>query len=179
MERLDSVVEALHLWQLDSTVSGHLSLEEISLLAEDGALASAGKDQMEHLSRCPLCMEEWSHWRQANSMTQVQFVSEQSLGGYGFLQAASSGGNKPFKLMSSCRRYTVEVLPQENEPHRAMMIFEVSGASDSLENKIATLRDRSGEVFLQGDLHGGQFARMVDGWDRFDLRKWTIFFREQ
>jgi len=181
MKQLDSVVEALHLWQLDSASPGHLSDDKLCLLAEDGGLSQATSIEMTHLAKCPLCLQEWSAWRKAiavadESVCYSEKPSEVAIS-HGFLQAADSGEKSPFKLKSECGRFSIDVMPQIDNPERVLMVFKVCDPHKSgYEEQVAILRDRNAEVVLRGRIHNGQFARNVDNLDQFDLTAWTVIF---
>jgi len=183
MKGLNPVVEALHLWQLDSACPGHLQDEVIYRLAEDGGLKSASHDELTHLGKCSLCMEEWSAWRQAISAADESVnnvdTDAQARVSYGFLQAAASSERRPFSLLSSCGRFSVDVMPLIDDPARVMMVFKICDPDDSgLENQVVSLRDRNGTIFLQGCIQNGQFARHVDNLDRLDLTTWSLIFTQ-
>ena len=177
MRRLDTVTEALHLWNIESHQSEHLAEETLLLMAQDGELANANKSDMKHLSSCSVCMETWSAWRSA--IADIESETETSLStGYGFLQAADSGWSEPFKLISACGRFVIDILPQEDNPTRAMMAFEIiDHLKDKYEGQYAILRDKNGKIIIQALVESGQFARVVDHIDHYDLRNWTVFFR--
>lgn len=181
MKGLDPVVEALHLWQLDSAYSGHLGDDELCRLAENGGLKIADSSALLHLSKCPLCLQEWSAWRKATTVTEasVRFASHspKDVVGYGFLQAADSAAHNPFTLKSECGRFSVDVLPQVDSPDRVLMVFKVTDPNKTgYEDQTALLRDKRGEVFLRGRIHNGQFARNVENLELFDLTTWTVIF---
>lgn len=180
MKRLEPIVEALHLWQLDSASSGHLTDADLCRLAEDAGLKQANSEEMTHLAKCPLCLQEWSAWREAIAVADEsvgQYQAADEVISYGFLQAAGSDERSPFKLKSECGRFSIDVLPQIDDPERVLMVFKVCDpAKNGFEGQVAILRDRNGNVALRGRIHNGKFARNVDSLNQFDLTAWTVIF---
>jgi hypothetical protein len=155
-------------------------------MAEPGGIEKCPKEEVNHLSLCPLCLKQWADWRKAISAVadleegndpQEEEASSMT---YGLLKAAATDKPKgPISLRSICGKFLLNLLPRVDDPEKGMVTLETTGPEDaSLEGRHVTVRDGKGLVFLEGTLRHGRLARLCEILSDIDLNTWTIVLGE-
>ncbi len=164
----------------------HISSEEIYRMVKPGGIENCPQGAVEHLSLCPVCLKKWAEWRRA--VTTVENLEEDEISAqkkpsflsYGLLKAAASEGPKgPLSLRSTCGRFTLNLLPQMDDPKKGMITLEsVATEDDEPRKRNVTIRDAKGLVILDGKLRHGRLARRHENISNIDLNAWTIVLDE-
>jgi len=154
----------------------HISDEKISQMVEDDGMKDIDSEDLEHLSRCPICMEKWALWRDAISALEEEDQESAPLMTYGFLRAAATPDDRePISSLSSCGRFKLNIEPPLSAGDRWLVIFEtISDTDASFEGRKIQVRDKKGLALLDGTIVQGRMARYWTTIADFDLSDWTI-----
>jgi hypothetical protein len=190
--RKENTVEAyLQIWKEvqrpvpDEMVSpgGHLSLEALYRMAGKDGIEEASEIEIDHLSFCSDCLEQWALWRQAirdaetlDKPEEIMREDGSEILSCGFREAAaSSGPGEAFTMRSSCGRFTLGLLPRMDDPDKGLVTLEaVAEGGMSVEGRRFVVRDRNGVVVLDGRIRQGRLARTCDSLRDLDLSAWTL-----
>lgn len=165
--------------QADSESTQHLEEKVLVRMAADGGLQEASESELEHLDSCPQCLGNWSAWRRAYSVISVDLNDEKNEkdqfngDAYGFLEAAASLTSTASSrvLESSCGSYRLEILPDREDPEKAMIVF--SRRTQNGDDRV-TVRDKNGLAIISGNLENGRLARLCSNLKELDLTIWTV-----
>lgn len=153
----------------------HLEENELFDMALPGGLARAEKDRLHHLSLCPVCMDRLEEFSSIIGLPVADdFFCDALLMGEGSLKAASDDTLEILKLKSRCGRFSLSVFPSRKGDAGTVVLKISSRAPDSLEGKMATVCDASGNLIIQGIIREGSLARKVKQPDRFDFKQWNV-----
>lgn len=178
---------ALSAWQKaaaegDPSKAGeHLAEETLYRLAMPGGLQSGADKDLQHLSLCPECQEEWISWLDSlETLSDEQLTEEEDLQlGVGFLKAASSPSlfAEPVSLESACKRFELAVYPELDRLGQGMVVIEVKRDENVFEGKYCTVRGGTGGIILQGRIEDSRLAGRISDLSSLDLKTWTVTFR--
>ena len=170
----------------ETEIGGHLSTEALYKMACPSGLEASAPEAVNHLSRCPLCLEEWALWR--NALSTVESLDNEdgekedawAVMACGMREAAATAGpEEAVNIRSSCGRFIFGLLPQVDHPEKGMVTLEaVSDGHMDVEGKYAMVRDGNGSVVLEGRLRHGRLARICDNISEIDLSTWTLVVHE-
>lgn len=155
----------------------HPSEERMIALASPGGLARAEEEEIEHLQSCPGCLSHWAAWRRAYEFAGRQEFADNDLSSpeiaFGYLEAAADHHQavNGQRLESSCGSFRLEILPARENPSQALVIL--SDLSGQAQGSIA-VRDRNGELVLEGRLSDGRLVGRHENINDLDLQFWTI-----
>ncbi len=158
----------------------HISTKEIYMMAEYRGIEKCRQELVEHLSLCPACLKKWAEWRMAvNTLENLEkddLSEQENLLSYGLLKAAATDGPKgPLSLRSSCGKFTLNLLPQMDDPGKGMITLEsTTDGNHDLKERNVTIRDANGLVILDGKFRHGRLARRCDNITDIVLNSWTI-----
>ena len=155
-------------------------------MARPAGLEGSAPEAVNHLSLCPLCLEEWASWRRALTVVDELENADPEEGehsgvmAYGMREAAATAKpEEAINIRSSCGRFIFGLLPQLDNPEKGMATLEaVSDGHMDVEGKWAVVRDGSGSVVLEGRLRHGRLARICDNISKIDLSSWTLVVNE-
>ncbi|MEH0022094.1 MAG: hypothetical protein V6Z89_20750 [Desulfobacter sp.] len=168
---------ALKIWQETFTISNqHITDERLYTLSQSGGLEDASDIELEHLSRCPECLESWSivcmldEFNLKEPPNQTVFISS------GYLKAAASAKQtkEPLNLKSECGKFIIGVFPDLQKPGKGMITLDTVGHLPDLEKMRATVSDAKGMVALEKSIIGGRAAAVTSDMDQLDFSKYTI-----
>jgi len=166
----------------DREADDHLPMEALYNMAGPGGIEKADDKALNHLSLCPICLEEWASWR--NALTAVAELDRPEASedepipvmAYGMREAAATAKpDEPINIRSSCGRFIFGLLPQLDNPEKGMVTLEaVTDGDMTVEGRYVTVRDRNGLVVLEGRLRHGRLARTCEKLSEIDLTTWTL-----
>lgn len=183
----ETLQQRLKIWQEhfipeDHNQGEHLSDEVLYQLATAGSIDHADQEALEHLSLCPICLDKWSNWQIAISITEKkQQHSEDEFISYGMLEAAASAGPvQPLNMPSHCGSFCLGLFPNIENPEAGLLTLEVTGhTTEGYEGRRVTVRDKKGIILIDGPIHEGRIARPYSQLADLDLSSWTIAFNTE
>jgi len=166
----------------DREADDHLPMEALYRMAGPGGIEKEGDEALNHLSLCPVCLEEWASWRRALTTVDELDRPEESedetipVMAYGMREAAATAKpEEPINIRSSCGRFIFGLLPQLDNLEKGMVTLEAVADGDmTVEGRYVTVRDRNGLVVLEGRLRHGRLARTCEKLSEIDLTTWTL-----
>jgi hypothetical protein len=195
MERENRLETGLRIWKdvysqrrdREAEIGAHLSAEVLYNMACPAGLEASTPEAMNHLSRCPLCLEEWVQWRSAlSAVASLEHEHGEEDGASTVMAcgmreaAATAGSEEAVNIRSSCGRFVFGLFPQVDHPEKGMLTLEaVSDGHVNVEGKYAIVRDGNGSVVLEGRLHHGRLARICNHISEIDLSTWTLVVNEK
>jgi len=190
MDTENALASSLRIWKevysarttRDGEIDDHLSMEALYSMAGPGGIEKEGDEALNHLSLCPICLEEWALWRRAlttvDELDRPEASEDETIPvmAYGMREAAATAKpEEPINIRSSCGRFIFGLLPQLDNPERGMVTLEAVADGDmTVEGRYVTVRDRNGLVVLEGRLHHGRLARTCEKLSEIDLTTWTL-----
>ncbi|MBC8466810.1 MAG: hypothetical protein H8D55_03115 [Deltaproteobacteria bacterium] len=190
MNTENELVPSLQIWkevysnrtERDGEMGEHLPMEALYNMAGPGGIEKADDKALNHLSLCPVCLEEWASWR--NALTAVDELDRPEADkdetipvmAYGMREAAATAKpDEPISIRSSCGRFIFGLLPQLDNLEKGMVTLEAVADGDmAVEGRYVTVRDRNGLVVLEGRLRHGRLARICEKLSEIDLTTWTL-----
>ena len=166
----------------DREANDHLPMEALYRMAGPGGIEKEGDEALNHLSLCPVCLQEWASWRRALTTVDELDRPEESedetipVMAYGMREAAATAKpEEPINIRSSCGRFIFGLLPQLDNLEKGMVTLEaVTDGDMTVEGRYVTVRDRNGLVVLEGRLRHGRLARTCEKLSEIDLTTWTL-----
>lgn len=171
----ESLSANLHCWkQYMHTEDDHLDTSALYKLSQPGAIPTASKNQLHHLSKCPKCLEEWANWSKARAdVGELKNEREEHVSlAHGFLRAAASSGKEPLSMQSECGRYRLDILPGTNSTQGGLAVLEANFPQE--ENGSIAVYDCSGQLVIKGTLSEGRVVKPLDDIEKFDFSTWTL-----
>lgn len=154
----------------------HASREQLRRMAESGGLVEAEPELIDHTSRCPRCLAEWS----AMVRAKVGPGEPRHAPGldYGLFEAAATRGAAHSRTLHTLTgSYVLALSPGVNDSSRGLVTLEVASVcAPDLEGRRVKVRARaSGEVLLDGIVRRGYLAQRYEDPTTIDLsRGWTV-----
>ena len=166
----------------DREADDHLPMEALYNMAGPGGIEKADDKALNHLSLCPICLEEWASWRRAlravAELDRPEADEDETIPvmAFGMREAAATAKpDEPINIRSSCGRFIFGLLPQLDNPEKGMVTLEaVTDGDMTVEGRYVTVRDRNGLVVLEGRLRHGRLARTCEKLTDIDLTTWTL-----
>ena len=166
----------------DREADDHLPMEALYNMAGPGGIEKADDKALNHLSLCPICLEEWASWRRAlravAELDRPEADEDETIPvmAFGMREAAATAKpDEPINIRSSCGRFIFGLLPQLDNPEKGMVTLEaVTDGDMTVEGRYVTVRDRNGLVVLEGRLRHGRLARTCEKLSEIDLTTWTL-----
>jgi len=166
----------------DREADDHLPMEALYNMAGPGGIEKADDKALNHLSLCPICLEEWASWRRAlravAELDRPEADEDETIPvmAFGMREAAATAKpDEPINIRSSCGRFIFGLLPQLDNPEKGMVTLEAVADGDmTVEGRYVTVRDRNGLVVLEGRLRHGRLARTCEKLSEIDLTTWTL-----
>ena len=166
----------------DREADDHLPMEALYRMAGPGGIEKEGDEALNHLSLCPVCLEEWASWRRAlttvDELDRPEASEDETIPvmAYGMREAAATAKpEEPINIRSSCGRFIFGLLPQLDNLEKGMVTLEAVADGDmTVEGRYVTVRDRNGLVVLEGRLRHGRLARTCEKLSEIDLTTWTL-----
>ncbi|MBW2204379.1 MAG: hypothetical protein JRF52_09860 [Deltaproteobacteria bacterium] len=160
----------------------HLDMEDLYSMAGPGGIEKADDKALNHLSLCPICLEEWASWfralRAVDELDRPEASEDETIPvmAYGMREAAATAKpEEPISIRSSCGRFIFGLLPQLDNLEKGMVTLEAVADGDmAVEGRYVTVRDRNGLVVLEGRLRHGRLARICEKLSEIDLTTWTL-----
>ena len=165
----------------------HLPLETLYSMAGPGGIEKANDKALNHLSLCPICLEEWASWcsalRAVDEVDRPETSEDETIPvmAYGMREAAATDKpEEPISIRSSCGRFIFGLLPQLDNLEKGMVTLEAVADGDmAVEGRYVTVRDRKGFVVLEGRLRHGRLARTCEKLSEIDLSTWTLVVNDK
>ena len=158
----------------------HILEEDIYKMVEDGGMVKADPEAIEHLSLCPVCMDNWVGWREAISVLEQGGGEEQSIMSYGIVEAAATHDIKEaINYHSACGRFTLTLSPPLDSEEEWLVTLRAVDDHISFEGMYIEIRDRNGVLLLEGRLVNGRLARYRGDLSNVDLSNWTIIEKKE
>lgn len=180
----EQLEEFLHIWHEQEicreTDAAHIDEARIFELADAENLATAQGHEIEHLSTCPACMEDWNFWVNVQQGADADMDRDfpEILSGGMLRAAASPQAPEALRLQSFCGRFMLKILPEMDNPQKAMIALETAADSDrSFETRAAEVRDAKNRVILSGRFAQGRIAAICDDLNRIDPGVWSVVIR--
>ncbi len=166
----------------DGEIGDHLPMEDLYNMAGPGGIEKADDKALNHLSLCPICLEEWASWfralRAVDELDRPEASEDETIPvmAYGMREAAATAKpEEPISIRSSCGRFIFGLLPQLDNLEKGMVTLEAVADGDmAVEGRYVTVRDRNGLVVLEGRLRHGRLARICEKLSEIDLTTWTL-----
>ena len=157
----------------------HLASDMLYRMAGPGGIYGSSQYEVEHLSLCPKCLDEWASWRRALSVIEESdqgLEDDYTFMSYGILKAAATKGLKdPISVLSECGRFTLGIFPQIDDPAKAMITLEIAENDTTLfEDRTTVVKDRNGLLLLKGKVQNGRLARRFEDLNKVDFSTWTV-----
>ena len=127
MEKENQLASSLQIWKetypvrttRDGEIDAHLAMEALYTMAGPGGIERADDKALNHLSFCPICLEEWASWcsalRTVDELERPEEVENEIIPcmAYGIREAAATDKpDEPISIRSSCGRFIFGLLPQ-------------------------------------------------------------------
>ena len=168
--------------EADREADDHLPMETLYSMAGPGGIERADDKALNHLSLCPICLEEWASWcsalRSVDKLDRPKASEDETIPvmAYGMREAAATAKpDEPISIRSSCGRFIFGLLPQLDNLEKGMVTLEAVADGDmAVEGRYVTVRDRNGLVVLEGRLRHGRLARTCEKLSEIDLSTWTL-----
>lgn len=190
MNTENALLSSLRIWkevysdrtEREREIGDHLPMEDIYSMVGPGGIEKADDGALNHLSLCPICLEEWASWCHARTavdkLDRPETDEERTtpVMAYGMREAAATDKpHEPISIRSSCGRFIFGLLPQLDNLEKGMVTLEAVADGDmAVEGRFVTVRDRNGLVVLEGRLHHGRLARICEKLSEIDLTTWTL-----
>lgn len=127
----------------------HLSTQRLYQMSLDQGLENAQPWEVEHLSLCPHCIDKWEAFCLISQDGIPQEYEESGLVGWGEVKAASTGLREPVSLPSQCKRFTLGIFPDMEQPDSGMVVLEItSDAFQDYEGKKVIVKDSMGHKYM-------------------------------
>ena len=176
---------ALRIWdseksvpQTESQIGPHLTGEELYKMASDGGIAQADESKIKHLSFCTSCLHGWSEWRKAISALEETSAEDESTAvmTHMFLEAAATPSPaEPLNVLSACGRFSLGLLPDDENPDKAMVTVDVAAGDVSYyDGWHISVSDKNQQILLDGDLFDGRLARICENIGDYDFSEIKI-----
>jgi hypothetical protein len=180
--------DAIRIWHnhTGSMTMDHPDAAILYRMTLPGGLADADRADIDHLARCPACLEKWE------LLTRVMADSDpgDDLGAapetdptvisYGFLKAAATAFSEPVFLHSHCRRFVLGIFTDPEQPDQGMVTLDVTDTTgsregtDSMEDRQALVKDARGKLALKARIHHGRAAARIADINQYDFSTWTL-----
>ena len=112
----------------DREADDHLPMEALYNMAGPGGIEKADDKALNHLSLCPICLEEWASWRRAlravAELDRPEADEDETIPvmAFGMREAAATAKpDEPINIRSSCGRFIFGLLPQLDNPEKGMV----------------------------------------------------------
>ena len=178
---MNTLSTALTTWQMWKQTSGdsrwedHLAPETLYQLSRDKGLKQASETDLNHLSACPGCLDQWELLCFLDTETKDD---SSDIIAFGRLKAAASDetgpGREPVYLQSGCGRFELGIFPEPGRPGKGMVTLDLLGKGQGMEGAQATVKDASGRTILAAKIVHSRTAARVENIDTLDLSLWTV-----
>jgi len=177
---------ALRIWESEkakqqteeSGIESHLSSEELFRLSQGGGIDQADAEKIAHLSTCASCRQEWAEWRKAISVTADDSAEDESeaIMTHMYLEAAATPSPaEPLNVLSACGRFSLGLLPDDENPDKAMVTVDVAaGDVSEYDGWHISVSDKNQRILLEGDLFDGRLARICENIRDYDFSEIKI-----
>ncbi len=174
---MNTLSTALNTWQMWAQASGetHLPPETIYQLSLNKGLKQASEADLNHLSACPGCLDQWELLCFLDTETEDDSAD---IIAFGRLKAAASDetlpGREPVYLRSGCGRFELGIFPEPGRPGKGMVTLDLTEKTQPLDGALATVKDASGRTILAGKIVHSRTAAKIEDIDSLDLSLWTV-----
>jgi len=180
MKKKTDLKSYLHLWKdhFSADVVGqsagtqHLDSEKLRKMVAAGGINNADPADIEHLSTCPDCIEEWSRLCAQNAEGEPQSNTASMPISYGVFDVDVTGQSENLTLVSSCKKFTLTIGSSQDESNLKTISLKVS--DPYLEDSIIQIRDRNGIIIAEGKIDKGEITANYSSLPAFDLTVWTL-----
>ena len=180
MKKNTDLKSYLHLWKdhFSADVEGqssetqHLDEGKLRQMVEPGGISEASPEDLDHLSTCPVCLEEWSLLCTLPSGEKKRDSLEPLPISYGIFEDDVTGQSGNLILKSTCKTFTLSIHPAQNDSNHGIISLKVS--DPALDNIIIQVRDRNGLIITEGKVEKGELLTDVSLLNSFDLTIWTV-----
>lgn len=171
-----SIETALDIWAACSKGPDeeHLPIERLITFARPGGLKKAEEYEIEHLSLCPQCLEEFTLLLPLEDETDIEQpgIDDGCEVGFGLLKAAKTRLTQPLELTSGCRRFMLGIYPDEESSDKALFVFKtLEGEYDGAQVRI---KDANGKQIMNSVVYGGRAAQTTQKLSDLDFSSWTV-----
>jgi hypothetical protein len=160
------------------TTEPHLTSEELYKMARDNGIVQSEKIKIKHLSFCPTCLHKWSEWRKAISASEditSEDESEAVMTHIYLEAAATTSPAEPLNVLSACGRFSLGLLPDDENPDKAMVTVDVAAGDVSEYNGWhISVSDKNRRILLEGALFDGRLARICENIGNYDFSEIKI-----
>ena len=169
----------LHLWKehFSADVEGqsaqtqHLDEAKLKKMVEAGGINNADPVDIEHLSTCPACLEEWSRLCAQSSEGETNdSVAPLSIF-YGTIEDDVTGQCATSTLTSGCGRFTLTI--KSSQQNQKLSLTLIAAESD-LEGHSIQVRAKEGQLLLDGQVQDGQLTTEITDLNGVDMSIWTV-----
>ncbi len=178
MNRQISIREALKTWAKYLPLpKNHISKQKLYMFSLENGLQKADKDEINHLSLCPQCLDAWKTFCDLSTSTRADDYDEKGGGSilsFGTLQAASSGFTKPVYIKSDCERFMLGIFPETGNLKKAMIVLETVDDEKLYQEMTAQVKDAEGITILDAKIKHGRAAVKTDNLDIINLSTWSV-----
>ncbi len=176
MNKKIKMTQAFEIWK-DHSVHNqdHLSMQRLYELSLSDGLRNAHDYEIDHLSLCPLCLDNWEAFcAVTESFSADDYDEEHTIMSCGFLKAASTGFTEPVYIKSDCKKFMLGIFPDIDNPQKGMAVLETIEEERSCDDMNASVMDARGQIILKNIIKHGRAASKIEHLDALDLSKWTI-----
>ena len=176
MNKKINTKQAFEIWKEYSAFEqDHLSMQRLYQLSLTDGLKNAKEYEIEHLSLCPHCLDNWEVFCSVTEpLTAVDYEEEHTLISCGFLKAASTGFTEPVYIKSDCKKFMLGIFPEIDSPGNGMAVLETIDERKSYDGMEANIMDAKGQIVLKNIIKHGRAASKIEHLDTLNLSKWTI-----
>lgn len=168
--------QAFEIWKEYSAFEqDHLSMQRLYELSLTDGLKNAEEYEVEHLSLCPQCLDNWEVFCDVTMpFTADDYDEEYSILSCGFLKAASTGFTESIYIKSDCKKFRLGIFPEIDNPANGMAVLETIDENRSYDGMEASIMDAKGKIVLKNIIKHGRAVSKIDNLDTLELSKWTI-----
>ena len=178
MSRQISTQEALTTWaKYSPALKNHILEQRLYLFSLANGLQEADKDEINHLSLCPQCLNIWKTFCDLSASTRADDYDtkgSESILSFGVLQAASSEFTKPVYIKSDCERFMLGIFPETGNLKKAMIVLETVGDEKIYHEMTSLVKDAEGLTILDAKIKHGRAAVKIDNLDIINLSTWSV-----
>ncbi len=179
MKKEVNMKQAFEIWKEHSVFEqDHLSMQRVYELSLTDGLRNAHEYEIDHLSLCPLCLDNWEAFCAVTaSFTADDYDEEHTIMSCGFLKAAATGFTGPVYIKSDCKKFMIGIFPKIDNPEKGMAVLETIDEERSYDDMKASVMDAKGQIILKNIIKRDRAASKIEYLDSLDLSKWTLVLR--
>jgi len=170
MNKRITIKEALEAWQahgLNEDIGEHISPAELYELLIQPQGIDLGEEQLNHLTRCPVCLQEIKNITESRKEAEAWDIA--------LPKAATSESEWPKRIRLEAGKYSVTIRRNIHQTNKGLVVLQVEEAyKDALEGKSVKLLDGRNHICLEGTIFDGKISQEIENLDTVNLKSLTV-----